>query len=126
MSFELTDDKKELMSRIIGKALSDSSFKLRLNDNPVDAIREIYPEYYLAENTKIEVVDQTKVGTLYFNISPLEFVLYGGEIEDIELTPEQLAAVAGGDSCWFMSCHGSGSGNGNGNGNGTKITSKLQ
>lgn len=104
MSFELTEEKKEINRKIIGKALSDSSFKERLKKDPINAIREIYPEYYLAENTTLEIVDQTKLGTVYINLSALEYVLYGGDIEDIELTPEQLAAVAGGVSCIFNSC----------------------
>jgi hypothetical protein len=104
MSFELTEDKKEFARKIIGKALSDSEFKERLMEDSASAIREIHPDYNLAENTHLEVIDQTKLGTIYINISALEFVLYGGNIEDIELTPEQLEAVAGGQSCNFLSC----------------------
>lgn len=104
MSFELTEDKKEFARKIIGKALSDSSFKERLKKDPANAIKEIHPNYNLAQNTSLEVVDQTQVGTIYINLSALEFVLYGGDIEDIELSPEQLESVAGGDSCQFLSC----------------------
>jgi NifB/MoaA-like Fe-S oxidoreductase len=104
MSFELTEDKKEFARKIIEKALSNSSFKERLMEEPTSAIKEIHPDYNLADNTKLEVVDQTKFGTLYINVSALEYVLLGGEIEDIELTPEQLAAVAGGVSCYVLSC----------------------
>ena len=104
MEFELTEEKKDFVKVIIEKALSDSEFKARLKEDPASAIREIHPEYHLADNTKLEVVDQTKLGTIYINVSPLEYVLLGGDIEDIELTPEQLAAVAGGISCWTISC----------------------
>ncbi len=111
MSFELTEDKKEFARAIIGKALSDNEYKERLMKNPVDAIKEIYPDYYLAENTELKIEDQSGIDCTYLNISPLEFILFGGDIEELELSPEQLEAVAGGGSCSFLSCNSTGSNN---------------
>ena len=102
MNFELEENKKELMRAILEKALSDNQYKERLLQDTLTAIKEVHPDFYIAEG-QLEIVDQTAPGTLYLNISPLSYTLFGGDFGDIELTPEQLEAVAGGLSCYLCS-----------------------
>ena len=109
MNFELAENKKELIRAILEKALSDNQYKERLQQDALSAIKEVHPDFIINEGSKLEIVDQTAPGTLYLNISPLSYTLFGGNFEDIELTTEQLEAVSGGLSCYvFSSCSGSG------------------
>lgn len=128
MNFELPEDKKEFMRVILEKALSDAEYRERLKENTTDAIQEVHPDYESGSN-EIVIVDQTQLSKTYLNVSPLQYALYGGDLDSIELSPEQLEEVAGGCWCIIASCNsdsgnGSGNGNGTGNGNGSGNTIK--
>lgn len=105
----LTEEKKEIARGIIIKALKDASYKERLVNNPMEAIKELYPNFFVGGNKKLVVVDQSDKDTYFVNVSHLSYVLFGGDIEEFELTEEELGMVAGGaaaGSCYIASCWG--------------------
>lgn len=90
---ELTKE-QQLLQTVIGKAWEDESFKQELVDSPVDAIRKLTGVdvgINLPDGTTLVVRDQTDKSKIYLNI-PRKV-----EFDNIELTDEQLEAVAGGE-----------------------------
>ncbi len=91
---ELTNKQKksqELLQKIIYKAWEDETFKQELSVNPIDAIEKATGERInLPEGKTLIVKDQTDESIVYINI-PTE-----PNMDDLELSEEQLEAVAGG------------------------------
>ncbi|KYH05997.1 hypothetical protein ABE425_23375 [Chryseobacterium cucumeris] len=114
MSYQaISEEKKELVREVMFKALNDADYKARLVNNPVEAIKELHSDFTLGGNKKIVVVDQVDNDTYYINLSYLSYALFGGDIEEFELSEEELGMVAGGKtvpigSCQFLSCFGNG------------------
>ncbi|MDR6371573.1 hypothetical protein J2795_002641 [Chryseobacterium bernardetii] len=112
MSYQaISEEKKELVRDVMFKALNDAAYKARLVSNPIETIKELHPDFTLGGNKKIAVVDQVDNDTYYINLSYLSFALFGGDIEEFELSEEELGMVAGGKtvpigSCQFLSCFG--------------------
>jgi hypothetical protein len=79
----------ELLKTLAQKAWESSSFKEQLVKNPGPIIESITGEN-LPLNTKIIVEDQTDESVVYFNI-PRKM-----DMDELELTDEQLEMVAGG------------------------------
>ncbi|WP_272149794.1 NHLP leader peptide family RiPP precursor [Tenacibaculum aiptasiae] len=87
---KLTREQK-LLQTIIHKAWEDNSFKQHLIENPIDAIKNLTGENVkVPEGKTIVVRDQTDSSFIYINI-PAE-----PNMDDMELTEEQLEIVAGG------------------------------
>jgi hypothetical protein len=107
---ELTDESKVKIREVILKSLNDASFKERLVKNPKAAIAELYPALIEKETRNIVAYDQTDKGTIYVNVSAVQYVLLDGDSDAIELSHEDLNLVAGGKaeaiakSCDFLSC----------------------
>ena len=81
------------MQTIIGKAWEDKSFKQALIDSPIEAIKKATGETVIVpEGKRMVVRDQTNESVIYINI-PAE-----PKLDDVELSEEQLEAVAGGMS----------------------------
>ena len=112
MSYQaISEEKKELVRDVMFKALNDAAYKARLVSNPIEAIKELHPNFTLGGNKKIAVIDQVDNDTYYINLSYLSYALFGGDIEEFELSEEELGMVAGGKtvpigSCQFLSCFG--------------------
>lgn len=82
---------QELLQSVIQKSWEDENFKQELIENPVKKIEELTGEKInLPEGKTIIVKDQTDEAIVYINI-PAKL-----NLEDLELTEEQLEAVAGG------------------------------
>ena len=82
---------QELLGAIISKAWEDASFKEFLVKDPVAAIEQVSGKtLQLPEGQTIVVRDQTDESTIYINIPAKQ------ELDDVELTEDQLEAVAGG------------------------------
>ncbi|MEW7281257.1 NHLP leader peptide family RiPP precursor [Aquimarina sp. 2201CG1-2-11] len=87
---ELTNEQK-LFQTVIQKAWEDKNFKQDLIDSPLEAIEKLTGEkIHLPEGKTLVVKDQTNDSEIYINI-PAE-----PNLSDIELSEEQLEAVAGG------------------------------
>ncbi|WP_299833571.1 NHLP leader peptide family RiPP precursor [uncultured Tenacibaculum sp.] len=83
---------QELFQKIIVKAWEDDTFKQGLISNPINAIEGLTGEKLsVKEGKKLKVFDQTEKDVVYLNI-PVK-----PDIENLELTEEQLEAVAGGE-----------------------------
>lgn len=83
--------KQEVIEAIISKAWEDASFRKELLTDPVNAIERLTGvKVVLPEGKSLVINDQTDKSKVYVNI-PAE-----PEIENMELTEEQLEAVAGG------------------------------
>ena len=91
---ELTNEQKksqELLQTIITKAWEDEAFKEALVANPIDAIEKATGERInLPEGKTLIIKDQTDDSTVYINIPAQP------NMDDLELSEEQLEAVAGG------------------------------
>ncbi len=88
---KLTKEQK-LLQTIVQKAWEDGTFKQELMNSPVEAIEKLTGEKInLPEGKTLVVRDQTDESTVYINI-PAE-----QSTEDVELSEEQLEAIAGGD-----------------------------
>lgn len=105
-NFQIPEEKKALMREIIRRSISDASFKERLLANPRDIFEELDSSALLNDNREVVVVDQTDTSKIFINLSLLSFKLWGGEIDEMELTEEELEMVAGGISCFTFSCDG--------------------
>ncbi len=87
---------KEIIAEVIEKARQDESFKQELIANPIAAINEFTgKDYKFPEGKVLVFVDQDKTpentdSTYYFNIATY------GDLEEMELTEEQLESIAGG------------------------------
>ena len=87
---EITKSKK-LLQQVINEAWENADFKKKLIDSPLTAIEELTGEKLnIPEGKTFVVRDQTDESTVYINI-PAE-----QKLEDVELSEEQLEAVAGG------------------------------
>jgi len=97
----------ETVLKVTLKALRDASYKKRLIANPVEAIKELYPEFNA--ETEIIVQDQTAPKKVYINVSPAMASLLYETSDDLELCEEDLEMVSGGadslskeaDEGWF-------------------------
>ena len=87
---ELTKEQK-LFQTVVQKAWEDTAFKQELINNPIDAIENLTGKRVkLPEGKTVVVRDQTDASVVYINI-PAE-----PNMDDMELTEEQLEIVAGG------------------------------
>ncbi|QTE23306.1 NHLP leader peptide family RiPP precursor [Polaribacter cellanae] len=87
---ELTKEQK-LFQTVVQKAWEDTAFKQELINNPIEAIENLTGKRVkLPEGKTVVVRDQTDTSVVYINI-PAE-----PNMDDMELTEEQLEIVAGG------------------------------
>ncbi|MFY7672171.1 hypothetical protein ACOSP6_13890 [Tenacibaculum sp. MEBiC06402] len=83
---------QDVINGIIERAWQDDSFKSKLMSTPKEAIEEFTGKTFnLKDNKSIEVEDQTDPNVVYLNIPKRV------EIEDLELSENELEAVSGGD-----------------------------
>ncbi|WP_281638433.1 hypothetical protein [Flavobacterium marginilacus] len=88
---ELTNDQK-ILDVLVKKAWKDPTFKNDLITRPVATIENFLGRpIHLPEGKSITFVDQTDSSTIFINI-PAEI-----NMEDVELSEEQLDTVSGGD-----------------------------
>lgn len=80
-----------MFAKVLAEAWENKSFKTELVANPEQAIKRLTGKSInLKKGNKIVVTDQSEKNTFYFNIPAKP------NLEDIELTEEQLEMVAGG------------------------------
>jgi len=90
--------KQEIIEVIISKAWEDTSFRKELQIDPIKAIEKLTGvKVAVPEGKSLVITDQTDKSKIYVNI-PSE-----PEVENMELTEEQLEAVAGGGGQRFWS-----------------------
>ncbi|SDY98590.1 NHLP leader peptide family RiPP precursor [Hymenobacter psychrophilus] len=83
--------KRDIIEEIISKAWEDSSFRKELQVDPIEAIEKLIGvKVVLPEGKSLVITDQTDKSKIYVNI-PVE-----PEVQGLELTEDQLEAVAGG------------------------------
>jgi ABC-type bacteriocin/lantibiotic exporter with double-glycine peptidase domain len=88
----MEDKKQQVIQKVISKAWEDSKFRKELLGNPVEAIEKLTGvKIVLPEGKELVVVDQTDKSKVYVNL-PAE-----PEIDNLELTEDQLEAIAGGE-----------------------------
>ena len=93
---------KEVIENIITEAWENETFKNSLIENPRATIEE-FTGKSLSTDKNIEVVDQTNGNTIYINIPEQP------NMEDVELSEEQLDIVSGGDGgFWDAARRGNG------------------
>lgn len=86
---------QDLLQAVITRAWEDATFKQDLIENPIDAIEKLTGERVkLPAGKTLIVKDQTDASAVYVNI-PAE-----PNMEDMELSEEQLEVVAGGGALW--------------------------
>jgi len=91
---ELTKEQQEtqeVLAKVLTEAWENENFKQDLIQFPEDAIKKLTGKSLkIKEGAKMVVVDQSEKDTFYLNIpaSP--------NVDDIELTEDQLELVAGG------------------------------
>ena len=86
-----TTEKQSLIRRIIKEAWANETFKAELMADPVGSIEKFTGQkFVLPQGKKLVVRDQTNENTIFINI-PQE-----PDFENMELSEEQLEAVAGG------------------------------
>ena len=89
---ELTKNQK-IISQLFERSWADPAFKEKLVANPEDTIRAATGDFLdLPEGKTLVVVDQTDSSKIYLNL-PAEL-----DMDEIELTDEQLELIAGGSS----------------------------
>jgi len=82
---------QEFLSSIYTKAWEDKTFKQELVDNPIEALNKFTGKVAnFPEDKQVVVQDQTNPNNIYINI-PVK-----PNLDDVELSEEQLEAVAGG------------------------------
>lgn len=82
---------QEILQKVISKAWSDTSFKKRLIEHPVEVIEELTGSKINLPDGKILVInDQTDDKFIHVNIPPEPI------IDEMELSEEQLETIAGG------------------------------
>jgi hypothetical protein len=87
---EITQEHR-LNAQVIERAWDDAQFKNELMVNPVSTMEKFTGhKINLPDGKKLMVIDQTDESTVYFNI-PKKL-----NVDDLELTVEQLEMVAGG------------------------------
>ena len=83
----------QLFNQLVEKAWGDEKFKKELIQNPVETIEKLTGKKLdLPKGKEIVVRDQTNESSVYINIPAKP------NMEDLQLTEEQLEAVAGGYS----------------------------
>ena len=82
---------QELYNQLVIKAWESATFKEQLIENPETTIAEVTGQTDFNNNTKIVVEDQTDTDIIYLNI-PRKV-----NLNDFELTDEQLERVSGGE-----------------------------
>ena len=88
---------KETLTQVLAEVWENESFKKKLIESPIEAIVKLTDEKLnLKEGVKMVVVDQSEKDTFYFNIPARP------NLNDIELSEEQLEMVAGGDFLGFV------------------------
>ncbi len=80
---------QSFIGNVIGRSHVDGNFKAELLENPVSVINKNYG-LSIKENVKLVVEDQTNEDIIYLNI-PKQV-----NIDNIELTDEELESVSGG------------------------------
>ncbi len=85
----------ELVKTLAQKAWESSAFKEQLMKNPASTIESV-TGYKMPSDIKIVIDDQTDDSNIYFNI-PRQV-----DINEIELTDEQLEMVAGGSDPFLV------------------------
>lgn len=87
---------QELYNELVQKAWESPSFKDQLVKNPVATISEFTgKEFSLPEGKQMVVRDQTSQNTIYLNIPAKP------NLDNFELTDEELETVAGGTDVAF-------------------------
>ncbi|AYZ14353.1 NHLP leader peptide family RiPP precursor [Chryseobacterium arthrosphaerae] len=87
----MEDKKEQIIQTIISKAWEDAEFRKELLSNPVETIEKLAGVVViLPEGKELVIVDQTDKSKVYVNI-PAE-----PEIDNLELTEDQLEIIAGG------------------------------
>ena len=86
------------METLISKCWEDETFKQELIADPAQAIEKLSGRPFDAKGKKIVVNDQTDPSTVHINIPP--------NPDNMELTEDQLEAVAGGgyEILWSLIC----------------------
>ena len=83
--------KQEIIQAVISKSWEDSNFRKELIANPVSAIEKLTGvKVVIPEGKTLVISDQTDKSKIYLNI-PSE-----PEMENMELSEEQLESIAGG------------------------------
>lgn len=90
ITLEQQEKGKELHQMLVQKAWESATFKEQLISNPKATI-EADMESEISNDVKIVVEDQTDTNFIYLNI-PQKL-----DLENIELSDEQLETVSGGD-----------------------------
>jgi hypothetical protein len=91
ITIEQQEKSAELMKTLAQKAWESSAFKEQLIKNPVSTIEKVTgKDLTLLNNKRIVVEDQTDESIIYLNI-PAKM-----DLDELELTEEQLELVAGG------------------------------
>ncbi|MEW7281269.1 NHLP leader peptide family RiPP precursor [Aquimarina sp. 2201CG1-2-11] len=80
---------QEFLNSLITKAWEDAEFKKRLMANPKEEIQKITGKE-ISIDKEVLVTDQTNPDHIYINIPAKP------NLEDVELTDDQLEAVSGG------------------------------
>ncbi|MDP5169310.1 MAG: NHLP leader peptide family RiPP precursor [Bacteroidia bacterium] len=84
---------QQILSKVLEKVWEDEEFKNRLIQDPTKVIRENFGETLdLPAGKTLAVVDQTDSSKFYLNLPPEP------NMDEIELTDEQLELIAGGGS----------------------------
>lgn len=84
---------QQILSKVLEKVWEDEEFKHELISDPSTVIKETFGEEFdLPAGKSLVVVDQTDVSKLYFNLKSRP------DMDEIELTDEQLELIAGGAS----------------------------
>ena len=97
---EQQEQGQELYQELVQKAWESSTFKEQLINNPNLAIekvtgRKVNFDKMDSDNIKFKVEDQSDPNIIYLNI-PQKI-----DLENVELTPEQLEMISGGDGGFF-------------------------
>ena len=91
---ELTKNQEKfqkVIAETLVEAWENETFKQELMESPIESMEKLTGEKInFKENTKVVVTDQSDSSTFYFNIPSKP------ELDDLELTEEQLELVAGG------------------------------
>lgn len=90
---EKQQQNENFLNALYTKCHEDESFKNRLVSNPEATIKEIFPNFSVNGGKKLVVEDQTDSNNVYINI-PAKL-----DLENAELTDEQMELVAGGFFC---------------------------
>lgn len=93
---EKTKEAQDISNSLVQKCWEDGSFKKKLICNPVETIEEFTGQKYnLPENKVFKVIDQSDDNSIYLNI-PRKV-----ELNELELTEEELEKVSGGEAATF-------------------------